>query len=545
MPLPAFLADTPSSVRRLAAAGLVALLAFMVVAVAANGQTSSGHYRTATATTSSVDQVLQSVATIEPVTQAAVAFPIAGTVESVEVGVGDRVAVGATLAELDNASPERTLRQQQAALDQAELTLERALKGEAIGTGSNPSGGTGAIPTAYEATSEESSGVVDLGEVQTIAAQSGPTDADIAAAQQALLSAQQQADAALATVQPAIDNADSVCAAVGTADAAGFPAALTACTDAIAAVTTAQQAVQSSQAAVSSAAAILDDLLAQRAAALGEQPPPTTQPTQPSQPTPSTGGTGPDLGSVPSTGSGGGGSSVSSERLIALQRAVDAAALEVIVAQQAVAQAAIASPIAGTVNAVNLAPGDEVDAASATANIIISGRGGYEATVNVSVDDLADLEVGQAATVRPDGSDEEIEGEVVAIGVAANAGSFPITIGLHGNTRRFGNGATATADITTSAAEDALTVPTSAVAVDGETASVQVPDGDDTEAVTVEIGAVGATLTEITSGLEAGQEVVLADLDEPLPGSATDTSGTTFGPGGFNGGFPAGGGIAP
>ncbi|MET0729162.1 MAG: HlyD family efflux transporter periplasmic adaptor subunit [Acidimicrobiales bacterium] len=545
MPLSAFLADTPSSVRRLAAAGLVALLAFMVVAVAANGQTSSGHYRTATATTSSVDQVLQSVATIEPVTQAAVAFPIAGTVESVDVAVGDRVAVGTSLATLETASLERTLRQQQAALDQAELTLERALNGEAVGTGIDPSGGSGAIPASYETEGEDSSAVVDLTDIQTIAAQSGPSDADIAAAQQALLGAQQQADAALAAVQPAIDNATSVCAAVGSADAAGFPAALTACTDAIAAVTTAQQAAQSSQAAVSSAAATLDDLLAQRAAALGEQPPPTTQPTQPSQPAPSTGGTGPELGSVPSTGSGGGGSSVSSERLIALQRAVDAAALEVIVAQQAVAQAAIASPIAGTVIAVNMTPGDEVDAASATANIIISGRGGYEATVNVSVDDLADLEVGQAATVRPDGSDEEIEGEVVAIGVAANAGSFPITIGLDGNTRRLGNGATATADITTSAAEDVLTVPTSAVAVDGETASVQVPDGDDTEAVTVEIGAVGATLTEITSGLEAGQEVVLADLDEPLPGSATDTSSTTLGPGGFNGGFPAGGGIAP
>ena len=132
-------------------------------------------------------------------------------------------------------------------------------------------------------------------------------------------------------------------------------------------------------------------------------------------------------------------------------------------AQQAVAQASIVSPIAGTVVAVNMAPGDEVDAASATAHIIISGRGGYEATVNVSVDDLADLEVGQAATVRPDGSDEEIDGEVVAIGVAANAGSFPITVGLHGDTRRLGNGSTATVDITTSAAENALTVPTSAV----------------------------------------------------------------------------------
>ena len=138
-----------------------------------------------------------------------------------------------------------------------------------------------------------------------------------------------------------------------------------------------------------------------------------------------------------------------------------------------------------------------------------------------------------------------MEGEVVSIGIAANAGSFPITVGLHGDTSRLGNGSTATVDIITSAAEDALTVPTSAVVVDGKIATVQVPDGDDTETVTVEIGAIGDTLTEITSGLEAGQEVVLADLDEPLPGSATDTTSTTFGPGGFNGGFPAGGGIAP
>ena len=548
MRLPALLTNASTSVRRLVAAGVVALLAFMAIAVAANGQSTGGDYRTATATISSVDQVLRSVATIEPVTQAVVAFPIAGTVESVEVGVGDRVAVGTTLAELDSASLERTLRQQQAALDQAELSLERALNGEAVGTGSDPTSATGAVPAAYESEGEDSSAVVDLTDVPTIAAQSGPSDADIAAAQQALLSAQQQADAALAAVQPAIDNATSVCAAVGSADAAGFPAALTACTDAIAAVTTAQQAAQSSQAAVSSAATTLDDLLAQRAAALGEQPPTTTQPTQPtqpSQPAPSTGGASPDLGSVPSTGSGGGGSSVSSERLIALQRAVDAAVLEVIVAQQAVAQAAIVSPVAGTVVAVNLAPGDEVDAASATANIVISGRGGYEATVNVSVEDLADLEVGQPATVRPDVSDDEIEGEVVSIGIAANAGSFPIAVGLHGDASRLGNGSTATVEIITSAAEDALTVPTSAVVVDGEIATVRVPDGDDTETVTVEIGAIGAILTEIISGLEAGQEVVLADLDEPLPGSATDATSTNTGPGGFVDGFPGGGGFAP
>lgn len=534
------LATAPRSARRFAAAGVLGLLLVGVVAVAAGGQTSSGDYRTSTATLTSVDQVLHAVATIEPVAQATVAFPIAGTVEAVDVSVGDEVRVGTALAELDTASLQRTLRQQQAALDQAQLNLERALNGEAVG-GADPTG-VGATPASFSSDTTGEPETVDLGEVETVAVQTGPSDADIAAAQQALLAAQQQADAALAAVQPAIDNATSICAAVGSADQAGFPAALTACTDAITAVATAQHAAQTAQAAVSSAAATLDDLLDQRAAALAEQPPTTTQPaqpTEPAQPSPSTGGVSPEAGSLPSAGGAtGGGSSVSSERLIALQRAVDAAALEVIVAQQAVAQAAIVSPIRGTVIAVNLAVGEGVDAASTTANIVVAGRGGYEATVSVSVEDLADLEVGEAATVRPDSGEEELDGEVVAIGVAANAGSFPVTIGLNGDTSGLGNGSTSSVDITTDAADDVLAVPTSAITVDGDTATVQVPDGDQTRAVTVEIGAIGATWTEVTSGLEEGDTVVLADLDEALPGSATDTSGsnTTFGPGDFGGG---------
>ena len=50
---------------------------------------------------------------------------------------------------------------------------------------------------------------------------------------------------------------------------------------------------------------------------------------------------------------------------------------------------------------------------------------------------------------------------------------------------------------------------------------------------------VGAEWTEITGGLEEGRRVVLADLDEALPGAATDTSD----PAGASptGGFPGGG----
>jgi hypothetical protein len=43
----------------------------------------------------------------------------------------------------------------------------------------------------------------------------------------------------------------------------------------------------------------------------------------------------------------------------------------------------------------------------------------------------------------------------------------------------------------------------------------------------VQVGVVGDTWTEITSGLTAGEIVVLAQLDAPLPGSATSVPANT------------------
>jgi hypothetical protein len=55
----------------------------------------------------------------------------------------------------------------------------------------------------------------------------------------------------------------------------------------------------------------------------------------------------------------------------------------------------------------------------------------------------------------------------------------------------------------------------------------------------------GANLTQIKSGLQAGQKVVVADLSQPLPGSASSTTTTTGRPGGgAAGGAAAGGGGA-
>ncbi|HVR78500.1 MAG TPA: biotin/lipoyl-binding protein [Acidimicrobiia bacterium] len=88
------------------------------------------NYRTAEVTTQEIDQAYTGVARIEPVTQAEVTFPASGTVERVDVAVGDRVSIGDTLATLDTEQLEETLRQRKADLAQAELVLAVALDGD-------------------------------------------------------------------------------------------------------------------------------------------------------------------------------------------------------------------------------------------------------------------------------------------------------------------------------------------------------------------------------------------------------------------------------
>jgi hypothetical protein len=88
-----------------------------------------------------------------------------------------------------------------------------------------------------------------------------------------------------------------------------------------------------------------------------------------------------------------------------------------------------------------------------------------------------------------------------------------------------------------------LVVPTSAVAADGSARTVRVLDGADVRTVTVTTGAVGPELTEITDGLSAGDEVVLADLAQQLVQDDDESSGLTgLGSDGSDarGGFPGG-----
>jgi len=209
------------------------------------------------------------------------------------------------------------------------------------------------------------------------------------------------------------------------------------------------------------------------------------------------------------------------------------------------------SPIAGTVTSVTLTPGASVSASSTTNTVVIAGKGGFEVSVPVSVTDRPSVKVGQAATVVPDSTGKTLQGTVVALSVAGTSSgtttSYTAVIGLTDSSASgLHDGAGASTTITVATVADALTVPTSAVHTTNSTRTVTVLDGGKTKTVSVKIGTVGADRTAITKGLTAGQKVVLADLSEPLPSSASNATttrnrfGGTGNFGGFGGTFSGG-----
>ncbi|MEZ5320640.1 MAG: HlyD family efflux transporter periplasmic adaptor subunit [Microthrixaceae bacterium] len=419
--------------RLVAGATVVALIGVgSGVAAARAGSDPAKRYRTATANVGDVAARWSGVASIEPVSGAAVAFPTSGTVATVAVAVGGTVAVGDTLATLDSVTLLAAVHESEAALAQAELTLSRALESSSTTTTTT-------------------------------------------------------------TTKPATTAAQGSAGNTGNGSGTGAD----------------------------------DDA------------------TRPS--------TGTAAGTTPAASAT---STPSAEDLVADQRAVDLAAAEVAVAMQSLAQANIVAPINGTVVSVGIAVGDTVTAGSSTQVITIEGSGGFEATTVVPLTDIAKVRVGDAAEVTPDGSRRSLHGEVVGVAATPNpssgssAGSgFRVTIGFaEPDADILRNGATASLTITTGAATRALSVPTSAVTTRGERHTVTVLRSDGTtDDVTVGVGVVGTSRTQITRGVSAGDRVVLADLDAALPSAATQTN-TTSGAGsgrGSNNGGPGGGFSTP
>ncbi len=101
-------------------------------------------------------------------------------------------------------------------------------------------------------------------------------------------------------------------------------------------------------------------------------------------------------------------------------------------------------------------------------------------------------------------------------------------------------GASAEVTVTVGRSKDVVAVPTSAVNPEASGTTVRVmEDGVPTVRV-VEVGRAGKGRTEILSGIEPGDEVVLADLDAEIDAASEVTTSETGFSGRGGGGAPAG-----
>ncbi|MFA4928795.1 MAG: HlyD family efflux transporter periplasmic adaptor subunit, partial [Patulibacter sp.] len=209
-----------------------------------------------------------------------------------------------------------------------------------------------------------------------------------------------------------------------------------------------------------------------------------------------------------------------------------------------------ASPAAGgAVAAAGATGGGGSTSGDSTAFATLQSIERLNLEVSFSESDIDDLKVGQAAAVTVTALDGvQLSATVKRIGLTASTTSgvvsYPVTLAVKQRADGVRSGMSASAEVVVEQAKGVV-VPSQAVR--GRSVTVR-RDGKD-EQVTVQTGVVGDSTTLISSGLSAGDVVVLPTLTVSGGGAAGGIPGGGgaggaaggFGSGRGGGGFPGGG----
>lgn len=503
--------------RRPAVAGIAVLA---VVGVGWAGYAASADdaaYRTARVTSGDVESTLALAGTVEPAGRADLAFATSGTVAKVTVKPGETVKAGQVLGTLDDDSLRAAVKQARATLASAKAQLEsdKSAQTEAVSEAAGGPTQGGQTPSAPQSPSGPQSppGGDDGGDGGDGGDDGGGLDpdalAELAAQQQAVIDAQSRVSAAMTTATDALAAEQAACAADVTS---------TACADAITAVQAAQQQVSTEQQALQDA---LETLGATLSAAFSS--------AQSANAAAATSGDESAIVLVAErTDTGPSGATVTAATLAQDQAQIDQAEADLATAEQQLETATVRAPFGGQVVAVDVEVGDSV--AAGTDVFVLVSQGTTTVQVDASSSQVQQLEVGQEATATPAGADEALAGTVSQVSsVPDDESTYAVTITLSKKDLDIATGLTASVSVVTGTAEDVLTVPASAVA-DGIVTVLE--DGKATP-TPVTTGVTGGSTVEITDGVAAGDVVVLADLNEPVPTGDTEPRGFSFGgPGG-------------
>ena len=504
------------------------LASIVVLGAVASGAAALSHkapqYRLATATTGSVSQTLASVGTLQAVQQATLTFPSGGQVAAVNVSQGQRVSAGQTLASLNMTSINSQLSSAQSSLASAQARLANDQAAQAQ-TAAQQQAAQQQAAAAAQARSAMAGSRTALARAQRSAsgAQSILQRA-IAADSTCLGSTQSPQTSPAGQGGSFLGTTRSTSTSTSTSTGGTTGTATTLCSsqnqalrNALSQYGVASQDLYSAQNSLTHAIGAYATLLSRSSGSAGFSP-----------------------GNSRATQGAPGSAQIEADNA-----AIASAQVKVLQAQQRQAGATLVSPISGTVASVSMSAGQVLGGGSSGASIVVVGNGAFELNTTVPASNVAAVKVGQPVKVLPDGSTTTIVGKVVNVGVVGTQSSsgtvtYPVTVSLP-KTASLYPGAEASASIIVGSAHNVLAVPTSAVRVFGSRAIVDTLSNGKLHPVAVRIGARGAILTQVTSGITSGTQVVLANLATPLPTGQTNFRAFGGG-GGFRGGGAPGGG---
>jgi HlyD family secretion protein len=210
------------------------------------------------------------------------------------------------------------------------------------------------------------------------------------------------------------------------------------------------------------------------------------------------------------------------EQVQAAEAAVDQARVALEQARLQLERATLAAPMGGTVTTLDVEIGELVSLGQPV--VVLSDLSGLEVEVNLDETDVARVAAGQEAQVRLDAfPGVEMAGEVTYVASVAQSQSgvvlFPVTVLLSPAELPVRAGMTADVEITTASREGALIVPLRAVQTGAGRATVDRLGDGGVERVEVTLGLTTDTEAEITSGLSAGDVVVVVAGPSQDPGA--------------------------
>jgi RND family efflux transporter MFP subunit len=192
-------------------------------------------------------------------------------------------------------------------------------------------------------------------------------------------------------------------------------------------------------------------------------------------------------------------------------------------------KAVITAPFDGVVADINIIEGQDIStAALATPAITLVGASGIEMQGNIDELNIALVKLGQSANITLDAlPDEQVMGGVAFISpkgtVLAGIVSYATTISLENPSAELKDGMSATAEVVVERRDNVLLIPNTVIQGTVQNPFVEVPVNGKPVERQITLGLSDGRNTEVLSGLEEREEVVVPEL------TSTQQSGGFFG----------------